>query len=230
MKIHGFQKMTLLDFPGKVACTVFTGGCNLRCPFCHNASLVTDIDGETEIKASYILDFLSKRHGLLDGVAITGGEPLLQPDIEDFIKSIKGMGFAVKLDTNGTFPEKLKYLVNNKLVDYVAMDIKNSPEKYAMTSGLEYLDFSKIKESIDFLIEGNVDYEFRTTVVSEFHNVNDFSEIGNIIKGAKKYFLQNFVDSGNLIGENLHPVSKDSLTEIEEKIGQFIENVKIRGI
>ena len=230
MKIHGFQKMTLLDFPGKVACTVFTGGCNLRCPFCHNASLVTDIDGETEIKKESILDFLSKRHGLLDGVAITGGEPLLQSDIVEFISEIKKMGFAVKLDTNGTFPQKLKILVNNKLVDYVAMDIKNSPEKYAYTSGLSEFDFSKEKESIDFLLEGKVDFEFRTTVVKEFHNIEDFTEIGKLINGAPRYFLQNFVDSGNLIGENLHPVSKQELEKMREKISPFIKNVEIRGI
>ncbi|MCQ2454876.1 MAG: anaerobic ribonucleoside-triphosphate reductase activating protein [Clostridia bacterium] len=230
MKIHGFQKMTLLDFPGKVACTVFTGGCNLRCPFCHNASLVTEIDGESEIKEAEILDFLSKRNGLLDGVAITGGEPLLQNDIVDFIRKIKELGFAVKLDTNGTFPDKLKYLVNSKLVDYVAMDIKNSPSKYAITSGLKEFDFSCIKESIDFLLEGNVDFEFRTTVVKEFHQIDDFAEIGKLISGAPKYFLQNFVDSGNLIGENLHSVPKEEIEKAKEILSSFIKNVEIRGL
>ena len=230
MKIHGFQKMTLLDFPGRVACTLFTGGCNLRCPFCHNASLVTDIDGETEIKKETILDFLSKRHGLLDGVAITGGEPLLQSDIVEFISEIKNMGFAVKLDTNGTFPEKLKHLVNKKLIDYVAMDIKNSPEKYALTSGLLKFDLKSIKESVDFLLCGNVDFEFRTTIVKEFHTINDIEEIGKLIKGAPKYYLQNFVDSGNLIGENLHPVSKEELQKMKKAVSPFIKNVEIRGI
>ena len=151
MKIHGFMKMTLLDFPGKVACTVFTGGCNLRCPFCHNASLVTDIDGETEIKADDIIDFLSKRKGLLDGVAITGGEPLLQADIKQFISKIKSLGFSVKLDTNGSYPDKLKDLVNSGLIDYVAMDVKNSLSKYSETVDINDFDYQKVKESIDFL-------------------------------------------------------------------------------
>ena len=230
MKIHGFQKMTLLDFPGRVACTVFTGGCNLRCPFCHNASLVTDIDGETEIKRETILDFLSKRHGLLDGVAITGGEPLMQSDIVEFISEIKNLGFAVKLDTNGTFPEKLKLLVEQKLVDYVAMDIKNSPEKYALTSGLSEIDIGSIKTSVNFLLSGNVDFEFRTTVVKEFHTIEDIEKIGKFINGAPRYYLQNFVDSGNLIGENLHPVSKEELAKMKEIVSPFIKNVEIRGI
>ncbi len=222
--------MTLLDFPGKVACTVFTGGCNLRCPFCHNALLVTDIDGESEIKSEEIIDFLRKRVGLLDGVAITGGEPLLQTDIEDFIKDIKSMGYAVKLDTNGTFPDKLKNLVNHGYIDYVAMDIKNSPEKYAATSGLDVFDFSKVKESIDFLLNCNIEYEFRTTVVKEFHTAEDFKKIGKIIKGSHKYFLQNFVDSGNLIGDNLHAYNKEDLERFKEILAPFIENVEIRGI
>ncbi len=230
MKIHGFQKMTLLDFPGRVACTVFTGGCNFRCPFCHNAGLVTDIDGETEIKEDYIIDFLSKRKGLLDGVAITGGEPLLQKDIEDFIRRIKQLGFAVKLDTNGSFPEKLKNLVNSGLIDYVAMDIKNSPSKYGLTVDISDFDYSKVQESIDFLKTGVVDYEFRTTVVAEFHTNKDIKEIAEILSGAKRYFLQNFVDSGNLIGENLHALSIETLTEMKNISAKFIQNVEIRGI
>lgn len=230
MKIHGFMKMTLLDFPGKVACTVFTGGCNLRCPFCHNASLVTDIDGETEIKADDIIDFLSKRKGLLDGVAITGGEPLLQADIKQFISKIKSLGFSVKLDTNGSYPDKLKDLVNSGLIDYVAMDVKNSPSKYSETVDINDFDYQKVKESIDFLKSGIVDYEFRTTVVAEFHDVSDIEEIAKEISGAKRYYLQNFVDSGNLIGENLHPHSKDVLEEMKARCLKFIENVEIRGM
>lgn len=222
--------MTLLDFPGKVACTVFTGGCNFRCPFCHNASLVTDIDGETEIKADYIIDYLSKRKGLLDGVAITGGEPLLQNDIEDFIRRIKELGFSVKLDTNGYFPEKLKHLVNSGLVDYVAMDIKNSEEKYKATVDVENFDYTKIKESIDFLKSNVVDFEFRTTIVKEYHTINDIEKIGQAIYGVKHYYLQNFVDSGNLIGSNLHEVGKDELKHFKEKASEFIQNVEIRGI
>ena len=230
MKIHGFQKMTLLDFPGKVACTVFTGGCNLRCPFCHNAALVTEIDGESEIKSSEILEFLSKRKGLLDGVAITGGEPLLQSDIKDFIKKIKAMDFAVKLDTNGCYPEKLKDLVGDGLIDYVAMDVKNSPDKYAHTVDVSNFDYSKVKESIDFLKTGIVDYEFRTTVVAEYHSLSDIENIARELSGAKRYFIQNFVDSGNLIGENLHALDKSVLEQMKTAAKNFIENVEIRGI
>lgn len=230
MKIHGFQKMTLLDFPGKVACTVFTGGCNLRCPFCHNAALVTEIDGESEIKATEILDFLSKRKGLLDGVAITGGEPLLQADIKDFISELKSLGFAVKLDTNGCYPDKLKELVNEGLVDYVAMDVKNRPEKYPLTVDIKDFEYNKVRESIDFLINGNVDYEFRTTVVAQYHDLSDIESIAKEIKGAKRYYLQNFVDSGNLIGENMTAVAKPLLEEMKAVARKFIENVEIRGI
>lgn len=222
MKIQGFQKMTLLDFPNRVACTLFTAGCNMRCPFCHNSLLVTEIDQSFNIDQNEILGFLKKRIGLLDGVCITGGEPLLQPDIEDFIKSIKEIGYKVKLDTNGTSPEKLISLVEKNLVDYVAMDIKNSFEKYAETTGIPNIDLSGIKRSIDFLIHGNVDYEFRTTVVAQFHTVEDIRKIAVSLKGAKRYFLQNFEDSGNLIGENLSCVTKQTLEEmcrIAEKSG-----------
>lgn len=230
MKIHGFQKMTLLDFPGKVACTVFTGGCNLRCPFCHNASLVTEIDGESQIKTSYILDFLAGRKGLLDGVAITGGEPLLQADIKDFIADIKSLGFAVKLDTNGSFPDILADLIKSGLVDYVAMDIKNTEEKYPLTVDINDFDYSNIRKSIDYLINGFIDYEFRTTVVAEYHSIADIEKIAGGLKGAKRYFLQNFVDSGNLIGENLHAVSVNELEQMKSAALRFIQNVEIRGI
>lgn len=222
--------MTLLDFPGKVACTVFTGGCNLRCPFCHNASLVTEIDGESQIKTSYILDFLAGRKGLLDGVAITGGEPLLQADIKDFIADIKSLGFAVKLDTNGSFPDILADLIKSGLVDYVAMDIKNTEEKYPSTVDIKDFDYSNIRKSIDFLINGFIDYEFRTTVVAEYHSIADIEKIAGGLKGAKRYFLQNFVDSGNLIGENLHAVSVNELEQMKSAALRFIQNVEIRGI
>lgn len=210
MKINGFQKMTVLDFPGKVACIVFTGGCNMRCPFCHNADLALN-QGTDEFSEEEILAYLKKRQGLLDGVCITGGEPLLQPDIKEFIQKVRGLGYAVKLDTNGAFPERLKGLVNEGLLDYVAMDIKNQKEKYALTAGVN-IDISKIEESVAFLMEGKVDYEFRTTVVSEFHENEDILKISEWIKGAKRYFLQNFVDSGNLIEKNiLHAVTPENL-------------------
>lgn len=230
MIINGFQKLTLLDYPGRVACTIFTAGCNMRCPFCHNASLVTHIDSDNTFGTEEVLDYLKKRQGILEGVCITGGEPLLQPDIKEFIAEIKNLGYSVKLDTNGTFPEKLKELVNEGLVDYVAMDIKNSKAKYKKTAGIENLDLSKIEESVDFLINGNIDFEFRTTIVNEFHTVDDIQDIVVWLKGAHKYFLQNFVDSGDLIGQGLTPVTLEKLKEMREKATETIPNVELRGI
>ncbi|MBQ5677721.1 MAG: anaerobic ribonucleoside-triphosphate reductase activating protein [Clostridia bacterium] len=230
MVINGFQKLTLLDYPGRVACTIFTAGCNMRCPFCHNASLVTHIDNDNTFSTEEVLSYLEKRQGILEGVCITGGEPLLQPDIKEFITEIKKLGYAVKLDTNGTFPEKLKELVNEGLVDYVAMDIKNSKAKYKETAGINNLDLSKIEESVDFLINGNMDFEFRTTIVSEFHTVEDIQDIVVWIRGAHKYFLQNFVDSGDLIGQDLNPVTLDTLRVMREKATEIIPNVELRGI
>ncbi|MBQ6907704.1 MAG: anaerobic ribonucleoside-triphosphate reductase activating protein [Clostridia bacterium] len=230
MKIHGLQKLTLLDYPEKTACTVFTGGCNFRCPFCHNALLVTDIDSSQTYSEEEILDFLSKRTGLLDGVCITGGEPLMNGDIADFIKKIKEMGYSVKLDTNGTFPERLKTLLENNLIDYVAMDIKNSKYKYAITAGIKNVNISDIERSINLLKSSDIDYEFRTTVVNEFHTESDILKIAEWIKGAKKYFLQNFEDSGNLIGENLTAVSKEVLESMKSAAKAFVENTQIRGV
>lgn len=229
MKISGFQKMTLLDFPGKVACTLFTFGCNLRCPFCHNASLVLG-GALAEHTEEEILSYLEKRKGLLDGVCITGGEPLLQPDIADFIKKIKALGYAVKLDTNGCFPEKLKELVNGGLVDYVAMDIKNCLSKYPVTVGIKNFDIAPIKESIEFLVNGNIDFEFRTTIAKELHTLEDIKALAEEIKGAKKYFLQNFVDSGDLIGENLSSHDKETLEEMKAEAKKTLDIVEIRGI
>ncbi len=229
MKISGFQKMTLLDFPGKVACTIFSFGCNLRCPFCHNASLVLGGNSDSYTEEE-ILSYLDKRRALLDGVCITGGEPLLQPDIADFIKKIKALGYSVKLDTNGCFPEKLKSLVNDGLVDYVAMDIKNCLAKYEKTVGIKDFDTSAIKESIEFLVSGKVDFEFRTTVVRELHTTEDIKVLSKEIKGAKKYYLQSFVDSGDLIGENLSAHSKEILEEMKSEAEKTIDIVEIRGI
>ena len=231
MKIHGFQKMTLLDYPGRVACTVFTGGCNLRCPFCHNAALVTELNGADTFDNDEILNFLSGRKGLLDGVCITGGEPLLQVDIAGFLRKIKNLGYSVKLDTNGTFPDKLCDLIEEGLVDYVAMDIKNSPEKYGETVGISGFDISAVQRSVDLLKSGKVDYEFRTTVVKQFHKVEDFKAIGEFIKGAKRYYLQNFVDSGNLIGkEEMCSVGEQVLKEMQKTVSPFVDFVGIRGV
>ena len=230
MRIDGLQKMTLLDFPGKVACTVFTGGCNFRCPFCHNALLVTKLPEKPDYSDDEILSFLEKRTGLLDGVAITGGEPLLNPDIADFIRKIRSMGYAVKLDTNGSFPERLKAIVGEGLVDYVAMDIKNRKEKYAETIGLKNLDLSKIEESVEFLKSGAVDYEFRTTVVEQFHTVEDIRAAAEWISGAKRYFLQNFVDSGELICEEVSGVDKETMLKMKSAAADFVPQTEIRGI
>ena len=200
MIIHGFQKMTLLDYPGRVACTIFTAACNLRCPFCHNAGLVTKIENTQRIDESEVLAYLQKRKGILDGVCITGGEPTLQKDLADFIRKIRALGYAVKLDTNGTNPAVLQALLDEGLLDYVAMDIKIIPEKYEATVGVASFDVTPLRQSIDLVLAGRVDYEFRTTVVAEYHTPGDIGQIAALIAGAPRYFLQPFVDSGNLIG------------------------------
>ena len=230
MKIQGLQKTTLLDFPEKVACTVFTPGCNFRCPFCHNASLVVDIPKEAEITEEKFFEFLKKRQGILDGVCVTGGEPLLQPDIEDFIRKIKGFGYAVKLDTNGSFPKKLKNLVEKGLVDYVAMDIKNCLEEYGVTAGVPNLDIASIIESVAYLKEGHVPFEFRTTVVKGYHTRESFEKIGEWLLGTEKYFLQNFVDSGDLIGKNTRGCSEEEMKEFLEVVQRYVPEAKLRGM
>lgn len=230
MNFSGFQKLTLLDFPGHVACTLFSHGCNFRCPYCHNAMLVTEEKSGDVFSDEEILAYLKKRKGILDGVCFTGGEPLIQKELPDFIRKVKELGFLVKLDTNGSFPERLKELVNEGLVDYVAMDIKNSLAKYGDTIDIKNFSTEKVEQSIDFLIGSSIDFEFRTTIVAEYHTIQDIEDIAKRIKGAKKYFLQNFVDSGNLIGDNLHAVSKETLEKMRETALKHLENVEIRGI
>lgn len=230
MEIYGFQKMTLLDFPGKVACTLFTGGCNFRCPFCHNALLVTELDKDNSYSHDEIFDYLKKRKGILDGVCITGGEPLLNDDIADFIAEIKALGYSVKLDTNGSFPERLQALIENGIIDYVAMDIKNTPEKYADTIGVKRFDFTQIKKSIEILLSGKIPYEFRTTVVNEFHSVEDIGNIAKMIEGAENYYLQSFVDSGNLIGSDMTAPDKKTIEKMCEKASAYVKNAGIRGV
>lgn len=230
MRIQGLQKLTLLDFPERVACTVFFAGCNFRCPFCHNASLVVDIPSEGDLTEEEFFSFLKKRQGILDGVCVTGGEPLLQPGIEEFIRKIKELGYAVKLDTNGSFPEKLKFLVEKGLVDYVAMDIKNCSEDYELTAGVPNLDISSIIESVAYLKEDHVPYEFRTTVVKNYHIKESFEKIGQWIQGTEKYFLQNCVDSGDLIGKDTKGCSEEEMKEFLQIVHKYVPNVKIRGI
>ena len=229
MIIKGLQKTTLLDFPGKVACTVFTAGCNFRCPFCHNASLVISPDMSDTISEEEIFAFLKKRRGILDGVCITGGEPLLQRDIEDFIKKIRELGLAVKLDTNGAYPERLRSIIDKGLVDYVAMDIKNSKEKYALTAGAD-VDIEKISESVRILMESDVEYEFRTTVARELHSPEDIQSIGEWIAGADRYFLQSFTDSGEIIGDGYSAYSPQDMGALLETVKQYIPSSALRGI
>lgn len=230
MKIQGLQKLTLLDFPEKVACTVFTAGCNFRCPFCHNASLVVDIPSVGDVTEEEFFSFLKKRQGILDGVCVTGGEPLLQPGIEKFICKIKELGYAVKLDTNGSFPDKLKELVLKELVDYVAMDIKNCLDDYGVTIGVSDFDVSSIEESVRFLKEGHVPYEFRTTVVKGYHSKESFEKIGQWISGTEKYFLQNFVDSGDLIVKGTQGYMEEEMQEFLQVVQKHVPNAELRGM
>ena len=220
--------MTLLDFPGKVACTVFLGGCDFRCPFCHNSDILS-MDSEALLDDVELMDFLGKRKNLLEGVAITGGEPLLRKDIEDLLVKIKELGYLVKLDTNGNNPELLKRIVERKLVDYVAMDIKNSPERYAVTIGFEDFDLSKVEESKNFLLTGQVEYEFRTTVVKEFHDADSFKEIGPWIEGAEKYFLQTFVDREKVMFGGLSAYDKEEMEAFADIVSLYVKAIDIRG-
>ena len=230
MKLYGLQKMTLLDYPGKVACTLFTGGCNLRCPFCHNSSLVTALCEEDTHTEEEIIEFLKKRTGLLDGVCITGGEPLLQPDIEELIKKIKELGYFVKLDTNGCFPDKLKGLLKEKLLDYVAMDIKNSKARYAETVGIEDFDITPIEKSVEILMSGSIDFEFRTTVVKELHTPENIESIAKWIEGAPRYYIQCFVDSGSTLKKGLNAPEKDVIYQMKNLAEVYVANTYIRGI
>ncbi len=230
MYFSGFQKLTLLDYPGKIACLLFTSGCNFRCPFCHNASLVTHIDNNIFYSDNEILEYLKKRKGILEGVCISGGEPLLHKELIVFIKKVKELGFPVKLDTNGSKPDELNTLINNKLIDYVAMDIKNSREKYSLTTGVENIDLSQIEKSIDILLSSDIEYEFRTTIVNEYHTLEDIESIGKLISGAKRYFLQNFIDSGDLIGNNMSAVETTVIKNMQKTASKYVQNVEVRGL
>ena len=229
MKLHGIQKMTLLDFPGCVSCTIFLGGCDFRCPFCHNFEL---IDGtmKATMDEDELIKFLISRKGLLEGVAITGGEPLMHKDLLSLIQRIHDTGYRVKLDTNGYHPDTLKEILDTGLVEYVAMDIKNSPEKYPLTCGVESVDLNLIYKSIDILMNGDTEYEFRTTVVNELHEEEDFIKIGEMIKGAKRYFLQRFTDRDSVPYGNLTAPSFDKMHKFAEISRRFIPNTELRGV
>ena len=229
MDIQGLQKMTLLDYPGKVACTVFLGGCDLRCPFCHNSGLVAG-PMPAALDDGALLAFLDKRRGLLDGVCVTGGEPLLRPELPQLLSRIKELGYPVKLDTNGGRPERLRALLEAGLVDYVAMDIKNSPERYGETAGVPGLDLAPFRESVSLLLWGTVDYEFRTTVVREFHDADSFRAIGPWIAGARRYFLQSFVDRDSVLQAGLHPWDRETLASFGDLVRPYVEQVELRGV
>ena len=229
MKIHGLQKMTLLDFPGRVACTVFLGGCDLRCPFCHNYDLATGA-APALMEDAELLAFLEKRRGLLDGVAITGGEPCLRPDLPRLMRDIRALGYAVKLDTNGMHPDRLAAILEEGLADYVAMDIKNSPEKYAATCGLSAMDLAPVCRSVEMLMEGRTDYEFRTTVVDQLHRADDFEAIGAWIQGARRYALQMFADRDTVPFGNLSAPAREDMLKYREIASKYVNDAFIRGM
>lgn len=251
MQIHGFNKTTLLDYPGYVAATVFTGGCNFRCPFCHNAGLVLDPTGQERITEEEVLAYLKKRRGILDGVCITGGEPTLQSDLLGFIRQIKGLGYLVKLDTNGYRPQVLWNLLSENLLDYVAMDIKASRENYAVAAGVRNLDISRIEESVAILKSSRISYEFRTTVVKGIHSIDEFEAIGRWLEGSEAYYLQAFRENENLIEKYLQYEAVEdngrtggvcagnsmfgtfSLKDMEsmaDTARKYIDNVVLRGV
>lgn len=230
MRICGLQKLSMVDYPGKLAATVFTGGCNLRCPFCHNALLVTRLSESPEISEAEVLRFLESRKGLLDGVVLSGGEPLLQPGAAHFLGNVKAMGYHIKLDTNGCYPQALRQILEQGLVDYVAMDIKNSPERYAETVGLTSFDLAPVEESIALLRQSSIPYEFRTTVVRQLHTKADIEAIGRWLQGSERYYLQNFVDSGNLVGSGLAGFSEPEMHALLETARPWFRFTQLRGI
>ena len=228
MNVQGYQKLTLLDFPGRTACTVFTGGCNLRCPFCHNAGLVrTPLEGPN--LTDEVLAYLAKRKGILDGVCVTGGEPLLQPDLEAFLRKVKEMGYAVKLDTNGMLPERLSAILATKLVDYVAMDIKSSPDGYAAATGTD-ADVSAVKDSLSILRDSGIPYELRTTAVRGIHTEADFDALGRWIGEVPAYFIQRFVDSGQLLGSGCDAFTPEEMEHLLTTVRVYTPSAQLRGV
>ncbi len=241
MQIHGFNKTTLLDYPEHIAATVFTGGCNFRCPFCHNGELVLDPAGQPSIAEEEVLSYLKKRQGILQGVCVTGGEPTLQKDLKEFLRKIKELGYPIKLDTNGYMPGVLWNLLQEHLIDYVAMDIKASRENYARAAGLKNMDLSRIEESIGILKSSGIPYEFRTTVVKGIHTVGEFEEIGRWIEGCPAYYLQNYQENDNCLyrmtqaGDNpaespFGAFSGEKLEQMAELARKYVGKVTLRGV
>ena len=229
MKICGLNKTTLLDYPGCVAATVFVGGCNFRCPFCHNGELVLCSNELPKYSEEEVFSFLEKRKNVLEGVCVTGGEPTLYNELPNFIEKIKALGYKVKLDTNGSNPKILKELVKENLVDYVAMDIKAPVYNYDKVCGA-LVDIEKIKESVEFLKEKSVPYEFRTTVVKELHSKEDIIEIGKWLVGAENYYLQNYQETDKNLSHGFSSMDEAKLMELKEELKNYVKNVKVRGV
>lgn len=230
MNICGFNKTTLLDYPAHLAATVFLGGCNFKCPFCHNMELVLSPETQPEISVSFILNYLKKRKNILEGVCISGGEPTISPDLINFISDIKELGYKVKLDTNGYRPEVISTLISNKMIDYIAMDIKSSPRNYAKVCSTASLDMNKIYESVRLISNSNIDYEFRTTLVKELHDKDDIIEIGSWLNGARAYYLQPFRDNEQVIYSGFSSFNGDELDSFLSILSKTIPNVSLRGI
>lgn len=229
MKLQYIQKLTLLDYPGKVACTVFLYGCNFRCPFCHNPALVTR-PPENGLPLSDLLTLLQKRRGILEGVAVTGGEPLINDEIFELLFAVREAGYPVKLDTNGFFPDRLRRILEQRLVDYVAVDIKNSPDRYAETVGLPSIDLSPLRETIALLEASAVDHEYRTTVVREYHDARSLTGAASLIPGAGRYFLQSFRDSGDLLSGGCSAYTPEELSVLADAVRPLVPTVQLRGV
>lgn len=229
MDFSGFEKLSLLDYDTHLTATLFYAGCDFRCPFCHNSSLVIHPERAPKIPFEEIYSYLKKRAGILEAVCFSGGEPTMMPDLEEKIRAVKDLGYLIKLDSNGSRPEVLRHLIDEGLLDYVAMDIKNSPEKYALTAGMGNFPLSKVKESVSLLLEGKVDFEFRTTAIEEYHTLHDFEEIGAWIKGAKRYFIQRYIDSENCIAHGLHMLPQEKALEAKALLEKYVGEVSLRG-
>lgn len=229
MIIGGISNLTLLDYPEKVACTVFTVGCNFRCPFCHNNTLVRGNDGK-QLSVVEVLRFLQKRRNVLEGMCLTGGEPLIQNGVREFLQAVKALGYSVKLDTNGAYPDRLKALIDAGLVDYVAMDVKNSRERYSATAGCNEADLDKIEQSIEYLKSGAVEYEFRTTVTGNLHDEQSIEDMARWLTGAKRLYLQMFVNSGDLIDPNTTGCNEETMRHYLDIVRKYVPAAELRGI
>ncbi|MCM1306603.1 MAG: anaerobic ribonucleoside-triphosphate reductase activating protein [Bacteroides sp.] len=229
MKINGYEKFSMVDFEGKICCTVFTGGCNLRCPFCHNGALVVGDVKANQIDDGEVIEYLKKRKGLVDAVSVTGGEATLQPDLADFLCRVRELGYVIKLDTNGLRPDVLKSLIDDGLVDYVAMDIKNSPEKYPMTVGLKSVDLDKINESMRVIKDSGVRHEYRTTIIKEFHTMGDMQKIADWVSGANAYYMQKYKDSEGCISHGYHEIDKTTAEAFAKLFEGKVKKVGLRG-